>query len=380
MSVSKNRNRPSLERLEVREVPAVQAFYDAGTLSVIGDAQANDILVKAASDGTLQVTDHGQNVAIQTLSGTANRSELTHVNIDGKGGNDRLITDKSLNTLDTNGVLVNAPTVTMLGGTGDDFLQVNSGGIVGGAAGIDANGVVVGQVVGDAFMDGGDGNDQLVSGFGNDVIRGGAGNDTYTWPPGTLSDKWDGGTGNDTVIIIGNDTFKGQPAGDAFKLTADPTTGHVLFQRTNLVQFSVDIANTENIVLKPGAGDDVVTIGDLTGAKSLKTVTVLAGDGNDTVDASAQKNASITLLVDGGNGDDVLTGGAGINVINGGAGNDTINGGTGANVLIGGDGNDSLTSNGKYDVLIGGSGADTFKLGEHGKALDFNAADGDVFA
>src|SRR5262249_33933122 len=119
MSVSKDRARPNLERLEVREVPAVQAFYNAGTLSVVGDSNANDVLVKAASDGTPQVTNNGQNVAIKVLSGSANRSELTQVNIEGKGGDDRLVTDGSLNTV-VNGALAKAPTVTLLGGAGND--------------------------------------------------------------------------------------------------------------------------------------------------------------------------------------------------------------------------------------------------------------------
>lgn len=377
MSASNSRNRLGLEGLEVRAVPAVQAFYHSGTLSVVGDSGANDILVKAASDGTLQVTNNGQTVNIQTQLGNANRSELTHVNIQGKGGNDRLVTDGSLNTV-VNGVLARAPTVTLLGGGGDDFLQVNSGGIVGGLAGVDANGVVVGQVVGNAYMDGGDGNDQLVSGFGNDVMLGGAGNDSYTWPPGTLTDTWDGGGGNDTVLIIGNDGSAANPAADAFKLTADATTGRVLFQRTNLVQFSVDIANTENIILRPGAGDDVVTIGDLTGAKALKNVTVEGGAGNDTIDASAQLNACVSLRLDGGDGNDTITGGAGKDDLIGGKGDDTLDGGKGADLLYGGDGNDKLVGGAGRNKLVGGGGADAFSAGKNATVLDFNVAEGDT--
>ncbi len=375
--MSLSNRRPSLERLEGREVPAVLATYNAGLLSVTGDANANDIVVKAAADGTLQVTNNGQSVQIRTVLGTANKSELTHVTIDGRGGDDRLVTDGSLNTV-VNGSLARAPSATLLGGGGNDFLQVNHGGIVGGLAGVDADGVVVGPVVGNAYMDGGAGNDTLVSGFGNDVMLGGAGDDSYTWPPGTLTDSWDGGAGNDSVLVIGNDSFLGNPAGDAFSLTAGDN-GHVVFKRTNLVQFTVDIANTETITLRPGAGDDVVTVGDLTGVRALRNVVVEGGAGNDVLNASAQANACVKVLLDGGDGDDFLQGGAGKDVLAGGSGNDTLIGGSGANILYGGDGDDVLSAgSGRANTLIGGAGADRFLARRKDVVVDFSLAEGDT--
>ncbi len=76
-----------------------------------------------------------------------------------------------------------------------------------------------------------------------------------------------------------------------------------------------------------------------------ETLIVEVGDGDDSVDVSAAPIA----LVDGGDGDDVLLGGAGNDTLLGGAGddvliggpgNDTIDGGTGDNVAI-----ESLTAN-----------------------------------
>lgn len=364
--------------LEGRWTPAVTAFYGAGILSVFGDSANNTIAVGADAAGNLTVTSDGAAVPIRSFLGSPTRDAVALITIDGGNGNDRLTTDASLNTV-VNGSLAKSPQAVLLGGRGNDFLQVGHGGIVGGLAGVDANGVVVGPVVGNSYMDGGAGNDTLVSGFGNDVMLGGAGDDSYLWPPGTLTDFWDGGSGNDTATIVGNDTFLSpDPAADAFSLTAG--NGRVLFQRTNLVQFSVLMAGTENIVLRPGAGDDVVTIGDLSGARGLKSVTVDAGAGNDTVDGSLQAARSVVMALLGGFGDDSLTGGAGNDVLDGGEGNDSLIGGKGRDTLIGGNGDDFLDG-GKdkdADLAIGGSGADTFVIRSRDASLDLIPSDGDL--
>jgi Ca2+-binding RTX toxin-like protein len=57
----------------------------------------------------------------------------------------------------------------------------------------------------------------------------------------------------------------------------------------------------------------------------------------------ASASTSVTLL-DGGDGNDILRGGAGADNLLGGAGNDTLHGGNGANTLSGGAGNDVLTA------------------------------------
>src|SRR5262249_47431496 len=141
-------------------------------------------------------------------------------------------------------VLSFAPTATLLGGDGDDTIVVKHGGIVGGLAGIDLNtGQVIGQGVGNCYMEGNAGNDTLFSGFGNDTMLGGGGDDTYVWLPGTLTDSWDGGAGTDTARIVGNDNPLLGTNGDQFDLSANGS--RVLFRRLNLVQFSVDIGTTE---------------------------------------------------------------------------------------------------------------------------------------
>ena len=278
------------ETLEDRTVPAVTASFVGGILTVNGDSAANVILVAADAGGNIVVTERGGTVPI--IGGVlATRDNTNLVIINGRNGADDLQTDRSLNVLDANGVLRKAASVVMRGGNGNDFLKVGHGGIVPDANGnvVDANGVVIGTVVGNASMFGDNGNDTLISGFGNDLMFGGRGDDNYVWPPGTLTDIWDGGPGRDTVTIIGNDG-----ANDNFLLTAG-LNGHATFARTNLVQFTVDIANTERIVLKPGTGDDTIIIGDLTGVRRLRRVIVDGGGGNDTLDATAQVNRRVRL-------------------------------------------------------------------------------------
>ena len=80
----------------------------------------------------------------------------------------------------------------------------------------------------------------------------------------------------------------------------------------------------------------------VTGAEpNSDLVTVFGLDGDDAIQGTAV-DASINLVLDGGNGDDVLLGGAGNDTLNGGAGDDVLIGGDGLDVLDGGTGNNLL--------------------------------------
>lgn len=340
------RARPELSRLEAREVPATLAVFNTNVLTVTGDANANAITVAADAAGNLTVTDNGAPVFIRSTFGTPTKTALTTVSVSGRGGDDTIILDRSLNVLDTAGKLAAAPNATLNGNGGNDTIRVFSGGFLGG--------VLTNPIVGNTVMDGGAGNDFLDSGFGNDVMLGGDGNDTLRWLPGTLIDTFDGGSGNDTGVVVGN----GNNQGDAFVLSATGP-GTARFQRTNLVPFFIDVTTTENFVMQTQSGDDTITVNDLTGT-GIRTVTSDGGDGNDTINGSA--SGAKQLLI-GGAGDDLLTGGRGHDTLDGGVGNDTLTGNRGLDTLNGGDGNDTLddgVKDGQDDVLIGGTGADTF--------------------
>ena len=74
------------------------------------------------------------------------------------------------------------------------------------------------------------------------------------------------------------------------------------------------------IDIDTGAGDDVVTVGNL-GTTDVNDIIIHLGDGNDRLDASATRT-DITAY--GGAGDDWFIGGAGHDDFDGGAGTDWV--------------------------------------------------------
>lgn len=136
-------------------------------------------------------------------------------------------------------------------------------------------------------------------------------------------------------------------------------------------------------------------------ASALTSITIEGGSDQNEIDLSrltlaAGYSPSLKIIVEGGNGHDIITGSADVsNDIMGGDGNDTIRGGNAADTLEGGDGNDLIfgdvippqlsilvapsdprtLTNGANDSILGGDGADTI----HGVGGDdsINAGDGD---
>src|SRR5204862_462508 len=123
-------------------------------------------------------------------------------------------------------------------------------------------------------VDGGTGNDRITGGDGNDRLTGGDGNDVIN-----------GGRGNDTVFL-GAGSDAATVAGDANGIDVVGLAAHV----------------------------------HITGAEPADKLNLNMGAGDDTVVASGLAAGAIRLTVDGGDGDDVLTGSAGIDTLLGGAG------------------------------------------------------------
>jgi Ca2+-binding RTX toxin-like protein len=93
--------------------------------------------------------------------------------------------------------------------------------------------------------------------------------------------------------------------------------------------------------------------------------TVLGQDGNDDIEIGLSMTAPV--VVDGGNGNDVILGGSGDDVLRGGNGNDS---------LSGRDGDDSLSGNDGADFLSGGAGGDTLNGGGDGDNDRLNGGSG----
>jgi len=104
---------------------------------------------------------------------------------------------------------------------------------------------------------------------------------------------------------------------------------------------------------------DDVTVVDLT---PVVATPILAGTEGDDI-------------ISGGAGDEVIRGLDGDDALSGGAGNDRIEGGAGDDTLDGGDGNDRIEGGAGDDVINGGNGADLIFGGEGDDRIDAGAGD-----
>jgi hypothetical protein len=226
------------------------------------------------------------------------------------------------------------------GGAGDDVLDGGAGTdtLYGG----DGADLLAGGVE-DVVLDGG-GNDAgtkdtLYGGEGNDVLAGGEGNDELIGGPG--GDALDGGAGTDRVsyafLAAGSAAVAGVTAD---LLNSSANAGHALGDTYSGVENLLGTGFADHL-----RGDD--------GANAID-----GGEGDDTLTGRGGNDHLI-----GSTGADVLFGDAGDDVLDGGDGDDTLYGGTGNDTLIGGDGDDVLYAQGHDDILQGGIGDDTLHGG-----------------
>jgi Ca2+-binding RTX toxin-like protein len=277
----------------------------------------------------------------------------------------------------------------------NDSLVVNG---VGGDDTIDAAALNAGQI--NLVINGGDGNDVITGSAGDDVVTGGrgtdvaflgAGDDLFVWNPGDGSDVVEGQAGFDTLLFnganvsenidisangsrarlfrdVGNVTMDLNGVeridlnalGGADNITVNDLSG------TDVTQVAIDLAATpgtgqgdgqpDTIVINATDGDDVIT---LTNNNGVVTVSGLAAEvtisgfdandrivinglgGDDVIEASGLGTAML-LTADGGEGDDILIGSPGPDILRGGPGDDVLIGGAGADVLDGGPGNNII--------------------------------------
>ena len=240
--------------------------------------------------------------------------------VDGDGGNDT--------------IMGGAGNDTLKGGDHNDNLQ-----------GEDGDDSLYGNNGDDTLM-GGDDDDMLVGGDGMDTLDGGDGDDMVY---ADLADFDD--TGGRTPMVTGGD-------GDDDTLSFMMSTGPIGSDGT---PFTAD-ASFENLIGSP-QDDFLQAAADATEATMATTNMVSGGGGNDT------------LTVAGGVTEGVeLNGGAGNDTITGGGGPDMLNGGEGMDSLTGGAGNDTLDGGAGMDTLVGGDGTDTFIWGD-GDTVTFVQAD-----
>ena len=317
-----------------------------------GDGQSDGVTVNGnAGNDHITVSDRGGFVVVEGLS--------ARVTIDGaEAGNDSLVI-KGLDGNDRiNALALDAGHIklTIDGGAGNDIIN------------------------------GSRGDDVVIGGAGSDTAFLGGGDDVFIWNPGDGSDVVDGQRGVDTLKFVGSDAAEhisiSANHGEAI-LLRDP--GGVTMTLSSVEDVQVAAAGgADNIVINDLAGTGVRNVSiDLAGAagggdgqadtivinatgrddvihvsnnNGVVTVTGLAADvtifnfeagdqlvinglgGNDVIDGS-KLGASVSLIAEGGDGHDILIGGAGNDDLRGGPGDDVLLGGGGVDLLDGGPGN-----------------------------------------
>jgi len=145
--------RLQVESLEDRSLPSgVVSSLSRGILSVIGTDSADTIVVRQTAAHSVNVTANGV---------TRSYAGVNLVQVDGRGGNDRITMDTSA----TDAHRVPPLNARLYGGDGNDVLIAGSG-----------NDILVGGAGNDTLI-GGDGRDILIGGLGSDTLLGGAGDD-----------------------------------------------------------------------------------------------------------------------------------------------------------------------------------------------------------
>jgi Ca2+-binding RTX toxin-like protein len=347
---------------------------EADTITVNG-TQGADVIGAAGDAGGINV--FGLQATVNAFFQEQANDRLT---LNGLGGDD---------VVDASSLAADAIQLTMNGGDGADLLR------------------------------GGDGNDTTFGGRGNDVALMGAGDDTFVWNPGDGNDTLEGQAGTDTM------TFNGANIAEHIFVSANGS--RVRFFR-DVASVTMDLNDVESVDFRALGGADTIAVNDLSGTDLTEfntdlavggvgdgapdtvivdgtngdDVGLIAGDasgvaltglaaqvnivgaeaandslianalaGNDVLEASGLAVGSIQLTEDGGDGDDVLIGSPGNDVLRGGAGDDVLIGGGGIDVLDGGPGN---------NIVIQGLTADTVTsatvVGEEWLAVHASSMDG----
>ena len=244
--------------------PPIRIAAAGGVLHVTGTPFADSIVLRPAdgdpATGEVDINDDG------AADFSFPVADFSTVIVDGVNGNDHLAVDTSHEAFPA------SLTIVLSGGRGDDDL-------VGGLG----HQVLLGGP-GDDTIDGNQGADDQFGGSGNDVIR---------WDPGDGSDLVDGGTGFDTMLFFGS-------AGSEI-FHAAQNGSRVTFTR-NLGNIVMDLNDTERIDLRPLAGNDDLTVDNITGTDLRRIDVDEGGDGFiDTVTVNGSAAAdTFHVAADGG--------------------------------------------------------------------------------
>jgi Ca2+-binding RTX toxin-like protein len=353
--------------------------FNVGAISAVtrlnGLAGTDTIAAAVAGNATLQ----DDNLFLsQSGSGTYGLSGIERAVLTGSDG---------VNFIDA--TTFDGPT-TLLGGKGNDDLTGGQG--VDRIEGGDGDDELSGNAGTDVLI-GGLGTDTLDGGLGNDSIDGGTlGNDLFranVAANGTLTNTSFVGEGTDTLVGIDRAELTGNANANVISastfnnpVTIDGLNGNDVIAggpKADLLKGAggddrID-GNDGNDTIDGGAGGGIDTVDEERSANFVLTDTslkiglletdtlidieradLLAGDGNDDIDAAGFTGPT---TLDGGAGNDEITGTNNDDSILGGAGNDTVSGLGGADSINTGTGNDNINGGSGDDVITGSFGNDT---------------------
>ncbi len=313
----------------------------AGSDTIFGDA-GNDTITGGAGNDFM---DGGEDDDTYIVSGADGQFDI--INDTGAVGADKI---------EVQGTLAITLDVFDAGAAGIEQWKGNNTAVLGNAgenrldfSGITATGITfIDGGAGDDFLTAADSGSELRGGLGDDTLTGGAGEDTFNG--GIGNDVIDGGAGKDTIIFTGIesqfDAVQGGANTDKIQVVGAVVVTLDKFDSTTngIEEWFGAIGSTQGVV--GNANDNILNFVGLTNVQNLPFIDGGAGDDVITGDHSGRD-------LRGGTGDDTITGGDGGDIINGGIGDDDIDGGKGNDkILING-------AEGQFDLIAGGDDTDT---------------------
>lgn len=179
--------------------------------------------------------------------------------------------------------------------------------------------------------------------------------------------------GADGVLRLSGSTFESTDfsVGNATSIVINGLGGH-----DRITVQSIDTTYTGLIILDGGEGNDTLT-GSINGDR------ILGGIGDDLIDGGSGNDSVLAGdgvdTVTGGDGNDSLDGGSGNDRIFGGDGDDVIMGLTGADRIEAGAGNDYVYGGNGNDTIDGGTGNDVLQGQENDDSLSGNDGDDSLY-
>lgn len=361
-------------------------------LQILGNITAGDLVIDA---NDMDVTQSPGSAI--TVTGSTTINDTLNANVTLPGANDLHGLGGQLGVNQVVDLLVNDTTdLTLLAAVSGDLVVTAGGGIsdagltVMGDATLDAGGDIAINSPGSNFF-----SDLQVDNGANITVRNSG--------PLNLVDTTV--TGFADISSVGSLTVDGSvSSGSSVTLTANDTIAandNLTFSAGSSVAAATDVslnagdsiptipasvaisaasgAGMLSIAIDPPGGDADIGTGGvvvLQGTITASTLTMTGGNDGDILDASAAVGLS-SSVINGGGGDDSLTGAETPSTISGGSGSDTLLGGEQADSFVGGSGDDLIFAGFGSDTVMAEAGNDVINISYVTGTIQVDAGDDD---